>query len=144
MIENDLIWKIYEIHFEKSCTNPYTPILTIENTLTAKAALYKIPEVRNLVLLLRNNIAAYTTTKSISDPTIPPERIINTGRLIKRYIITQIIGMIQASRLTIFFRFSISKKLIQPICPNTSGNTLVHAASEANTLENKTKNAPIR
>jgi hypothetical protein len=35
-------------------------------------------------------MAAKTTTRSKTEPTIPPERIINTGRLMKKYIRAQV------------------------------------------------------
>jgi hypothetical protein len=71
------------------------------------------------------------------------EIIIVTGNLMNRYIMDQTRGMIHASQL-IIFTFVQIKKLIHPIWPNISGNILVHAASDANTLENKTKKAPTR
>ena len=58
--------------------------MMMENILIAKAVLYKMPEGKNFILLLRNFIAAYTITKSKTEPTMPPDIIIKTGRLMNR------------------------------------------------------------
>jgi hypothetical protein len=49
-------------------------------------------------------IAAKTTNKSNTDPTTPPDRIMNVGISINRYAITQRHGKSQARIATHFFR----------------------------------------
>ena len=80
-------------------------MLIIDSTLITKMVLYKMPEGKNCSLLLRNIIAANTMTKSKTEPTIPPETIMITGRLMKKYIIAHIMGIVHASQLTSFLRF---------------------------------------
>ena len=87
---------------------------------------------------------AKTIIKRMNEPTIPPDNIMITGSLINKNSNAHKRGAIQATMARYFFLSFMSEKFIQPRAPKMSGNSLAHAAREANSVENKTKKAPIK
>ena len=89
-------------------------------------------------------MAAKQTRSKSTEPTNPPDRIISDGSLMKKYARIHDTGSVHASMATVLFRALTLLKSIHPNWPNISENNRVQYASVANTLENRTKNAPTR